>query len=948
MKLYYSFPVKLLALVLLLILLTGAGLGLFTVAICVDGDAYDSGSDFFDSWLADRACREYGDDVESLLMLYATNERQTVSSQEYLNRMRERFSSNNTNLRVLFESEDAGSVMTLDGMLSLNEGYQMDGSERLVATLGYDIQVSGGLIGRWTDLDSRMAELEWELRSEAEWQTPAAPYADEDWHDGPEFDYSASPYYEGGAAETEPVDLPESLRTYIRVNFYVDPDLPVYDKFTEANTWYQMLKHVAYPALGLCAGCSLLGLLLWLYLMCAAGHRPNTDKGVITLRFIDRIPYDLFLALCVLAFTPLTAMLSEMTWVQTTVDLELYFIVLVSCVFGYAVTFAVLTLSTASRWKSHTLLRNTITWRVCAWLWRGLSGGAGLVAGRLQPRELTAQETAQKEEQRAQKQEQRSQTIDRVGKGTRAAVGAVGGLFARGWRKCGGLFEILPLVWKGLLLLLAVAFVNLFLIQLVFWDGNVFCLLLTAIFDLAVLWGYLSILREMVWLHNGAKKIAAGDLNYRIPDDVMHWEFKTHAEALNTIRDGIDAAVEERVRAVKARTQSERMRSELLTNVSHDIKTPLTSIINYVGLLQKEPIESEKAREYIEVLGRQSDRLKKLLEDLLEASKASTGNIAVNAAPTSVGELLRQVTGEYAEKLAAAGIEPIVTLPGHDAMIYADGRLLWRVFDNLMANIVKYAMPQTRVYLDLHSDASITAIAVKNVSRERLNIAAEELMERFVRGDSSRSTEGSGLGLSIAQSLTELMGGTFELIIDGDLFKVQIGFPTLHETPDSAPSAPSEPRDGTVPLETMQAAEPAAAVPVTEPAKGKAPARRPFFARKYTLKMAMEAKAAAEQAEAEAAAREEQAKAAETADTAEKARAGEAAGENGESDAVAPESDMPAPEAVPEATEPEAAAGEMEAAAEETAEEGKAAEETAEEGKAMEETAEPSEKTTGA
>ena len=250
--------------------------------------------------------------------------------------------------------------------------------------------------------------------------------------------------------------------------------------------------------------------------------------------------------------------------------------------------------------------------------------------------------------------------------------------------------------------------------------------------------------------------------------------------------------MEERVKAVEERIKSDRMRSELLTNVSHDIKTPLTSIINYVGLLKKEEVPGEKAREYIDVLDRQSIRLKKLLEDLLEASKASTGNITVNAAPTNVGELLRQVVGEYTEKLADAQLEPIITLPSENATIYADGRLLWRVFDNLMANIVKYAMPQTRVYLDLRSDAKMTAAAVKNVSRDRLNIPADELMERFVRGDTSRATEGSGLGLSIAQSLTELMGGTFSLMIDGDLFKVEVRFPTFHnvgkpETPAHEP-----------------------------------------------------------------------------------------------------------------------------------------------------------------
>ena len=245
---------------------------------------------------------------------------------------------------------------------------------------------------------------------------------------------------------------------------------------------------------------------------------------------------------------------------------------------------------------------------------------------------------------------------------------------------------------------------------------------------------------------------------------------KEHGERLNSIRDGMKSAVERQMR-------SERMKAELITNVSHDIKTPLTSIINYVDLLKKEGLDSEHAAQYLEVLDRQSARLKKLTEDLVEASKASTGNITVNAEPTDLSLLLSQAAGEYEERLRNRSLEPVLTLPKNAPPVLADGRLMWRVFDNLLGNICKYAQPQTRVYLSFRAGEEAVSVTFKNVSAEPLNLPPEELIERFTRGDASRNTEGSGLGLSIAKSLTELQGGRFLLDIDGDLFKAMVTFP---------------------------------------------------------------------------------------------------------------------------------------------------------------------------
>lgn len=345
-------------------------------------------------------------------------------------------------------------------------------------------------------------------------------------------------------------------------------------------------------------------------------------------------------------------------------------------------------------------------------------------------------------------------------------------------RKIKALFKLtfkflgkLPLVWKTALIVVGVSFIEL-VFMIIFWNDSAVAMLLWFLSSLILGVAVLYCAMVLKKLQKAGKALADGDLSYQVDTSKMIGDFKEHGNSLNSIAKGMTLAVEQRMK-------SERMKTELITNVSHDIKTPLTSIINYTDLISKEPCDNEKINEYSEVLLRQSERLKRLIDDLVEASKASTGNLEVNLAPCEANILLTQVAGEYEEKLKNRNLEMITTQPSGAVMIMADGRRLWRVFDNLMNNICKYAQSSTRVYLSLEKQDDNAVITFKNTSHSPLNISADELMERFVRGDSSRNTEGNGLGLSIAKSLTELQNGTLDLSIDGDLFKVTLKFPVI-------------------------------------------------------------------------------------------------------------------------------------------------------------------------
>ena len=460
--------------------------------------------------------------------------------------------------------------------------------------------------------------------------------------------------------------------------------------------WAELIYNCRYQLIVIAAVSFILCLVLFIFLLCAAGHRAGSE-GIVP-SFVDKIPFDLFTLLMIVAISCLWAILAEMSYDSILLIMLACLVILVAAllILLYIMSFAV-------RVKLGGVIKGCIIYKVLAWVWRLIRSVCHAIA------ELV-----------------------------------------RG----------MPLVPKS-----CIAVAVILLLELISVNSGVVWLITNALLAAALI--YTAICAKK--LLTAGHKLAAGDESCVVDTSKLYGPFREHGEDLNTIRDGVSLAVE-------ARMRSEHFRTELITNVSHDIKTPLTSIINYVDLLGKEKPENEKMREYIDVLQRQSARLKKLIDDLLEASKASTGNLTVNAEPCDVGVLLDQTLGEYGEKLSAAGLEPVLTKPEKPVIIMADGRHMWRIFDNLLNNICKYSQRGTRVYLEVCERDGKAVVTFRNISSRQLNISSDELMERFVRGDSSRNTEGSGLGLNIAQSLAQLQKGTMELTVDGDLFKVTLTF----------------------------------------------------------------------------------------------------------------------------------------------------------------------------
>ena len=460
--------------------------------------------------------------------------------------------------------------------------------------------------------------------------------------------------------------------------------------------WTELIYNCRYQLIVIAAVSFILCLVLFIFLLCAAGHRAGSE-GIVP-SFVDKIPFDLFTLLMIVAISCLWAILAEMYYDSILLIMLACLVILVAAllILLYIMSFAV-------RVKLGGVIKGCIIYKVLAWVWRLIRSVCHAIA------ELV-----------------------------------------RG----------MPLVPKS-----CVAVAVILLLELISVNSGVVWLITNALLAAALI--YTAICAKK--LLTAGHKLAAGDESCVVDTSKLYGPFREHGEDLNTIRDGVSLAVE-------ARMRSEHFRTELITNVSHDIKTPLTSIINYVDLLGKEKPENEKMREYIDVLQRQSARLKKLIDDLLEASKASTGNLTVNAEPCDVGVLLDQTLGEYGEKLSAAGLEPVLTKPEKPVIIMADGRHMWRIFDNLLNNICKYSQRGTRVYLEVCERDGKAVVTFRNISSRQLNISSDELMERFVRGDSSRNTEGSGLGLNIAQSLAQLQKGVMELTVDGDLFKVTLTF----------------------------------------------------------------------------------------------------------------------------------------------------------------------------
>lgn len=469
---------------------------------------------------------------------------------------------------------------------------------------------------------------------------------------------------------------------------------------------------------GACAAL-LLSIILFIAMMCAAGHRP--DREEVVPGTFAKVPFDvIFIVGGLLCFGGLWFFSIVPDPPFNLILAGAWCVVALNLVLGMCMNFA-------TRVKLGTLINTSLLYYLCRWIFR--------------------------------------------------AIRATFRFFGRCLRPIVRAFASIPTLWKVILVIPGISFAE-FAAFVILWEEQDILLFCWAIEKLITVPLIIVIADNMRRVEKLGRTVAAGDLSAQVDCSGMFPAFRRHAQDLGSISEGM-------ARSVDKQMKSERMKTELITNVSHDIKTPLTSIINYSDLITREESDNEKITEYAAVLLRQSEKLKRLIEDLVEASKAATGNLEVEPAPCDASVFVSQVGGEFEDRLASSGLELVTRLPDYDVRIMADSRRMWRVFDNLMNNICKYSQPGTRVYLTLECIGARAVFTFRNTSREPLNISADELMERFVRGDASRNTEGNGLGLSIAKSLTELQNGTLSLHIDGDLFKVILSFPALK---DEAPA----------------------------------------------------------------------------------------------------------------------------------------------------------------
>lgn len=500
----------------------------------------------------------------------------------------------------------------------------------------------------------------------------------------------------------------------------------------------------------------IVGFISYVFLLASAG---KTSTGEVVLKYHHNIPFDVFSFIMLVLFScsVLAAEEFSVTYYNLyTFNAEMYISIgiCLACVALFLILLLVWFHSLVARIRAKQLIKNTVCFKICAWFFKNLLSLLNLSTNKIKSvkKDKSENETQFYEKCQEQLNKQSENIIkkaDKVGSSVNNAV------------------KDMDLTLKICLGAIAIIFVNLFLSMII--PENDFAIFLLFAFDGAVFVLCYKYAKQLQKIKDAGERLAKGDFDYKIDVKNLKGEIRNYAENLNAVSDGMTIAVEERLK-------SERMRYELLTNVSHDIKTPLTSIINYVDLLKTQSYPTKEAQEYIEVLDRQSTKLKKLITDLIEVSKATTGNINVDFQKMELKELISQCVGEYDSRFKEKKLDVQTSLPGEDVFIIADGRLLWRVFDNLLGNIVKYSMPGTRVYINLLDKADTVVITLKNISKDKLNISADELMQRFVRGDKSRTTEGSGLGISIAKSLTEVQKGKFNLQIDGDLFKVEIEF----------------------------------------------------------------------------------------------------------------------------------------------------------------------------
>ena len=495
-----------------------------------------------------------------------------------------------------------------------------------------------------------------------------------------------------------------------------------------AGELYYFLYRLRFPLIFISIAGVILTVFVHAALFAGCGRKPGSEE--VFPGWQERIPFDLYILLFGFVWLLLLGMALEMAGLVSgyaTGDVLFCMFLELLSILGLVLVSEMILCSCAVRFKTRKWWRNSLIWKFCAWCGRFISR-----------------------------------------------------FFSGTFRSAGRMVGSLPLTWQGLAITVGILFGEFFFTILVYGNGSFLSFVFWLVYNIAVVLAAIVVVAQMRRLQDAAGRMAKGELDYQVDTAGMLGPFKGHAEDLNAIRDGLSHALDQKMR-------SERMKTELITNVSHDIKTPLTSIVNYVDLLSKEKPENERMKSYIEALQRQSSRLRKLIEDLVEASKASTGNLSVDLQPCELGVLLEQAAGEYQERMEQKGLELVASAPQEPVMVLADSRRIWRVLDNLLGNITKYALSGTRVYVDLEKREGEAMLTLRNISRDRLKVSPDELMERFVRGDASRSTEGSGLGLSIAKSLMELQHGRLELSIDGDLFKATVRMPLLQAAPGAEP-----------------------------------------------------------------------------------------------------------------------------------------------------------------
>ncbi len=536
---------------------------------------------------------------------------------------------------------------------------------------------------------------------------------------------------------------------------YFNPNSGINDTFTIAyNTFYELLPNsynfIVYVLVSL-----FISTIAYIVLLIGAGKNKN---GELALNNVHRIPFDVITVVFAIAAGILLACAMEVFYSYS----EMIYLtsgIGIACFCGIYVLGLIWFHTFIARIRAKSLIKSTLCYKVCSWFFVKIK----YIFFNIKDKTISKSNDINFD--LGDKKNNLNDFYEKCSNNLKSAD--IRGKADMLCNSINNMTSNMSITTK--ICLISIPFILLFELFLVLLFESLLFAFVFLVIDIFIFRKIYNFCLQLIELKNAAEHLAHGDLDYKIPVEKLKGDFRTHAENLNSISDGMAVAVEERLK-------SERMKYELLTNVSHDIKTPLTSIINYVDLLKSQPMSTPESQEYIEVLDRQSAKLKKLITDLIEVSKATTGNITVNATQMEVNELLTQCIGEYDSRLKEKKLEVIMNTPEQPVSIFADGRLLWRVFDNLLGNIVKYAMPNTRVYIDLSTKSDVVIITLKNISQSKLNISADELKERFVRGDSSRTTEGSGLGLSIAQSLTELMKGQFSIEVDGDLFKIMLKF----------------------------------------------------------------------------------------------------------------------------------------------------------------------------